>query len=207
MYLPEAFREEDSTRLEALVRRHSFGTLVSVQGGQPFASHLPLLLDTGLQRHGKLLGHMARSNPQWQSLAQGQRVLAIFQGPHAYVSPSWYRTPGVPTWNYAVVHVYGTARLIENPEALVELVTRLTAISEGDSAAAWTPDLSSEMQQRMLRMIVGFEVDIQEVQGKFKLNQNRSTEDQRRVIQRLRQRGSAGGIAVADLMADNLEPK
>ncbi len=206
MYLPEHFTERDSARIEALVRRHSFGTLVSVHRGQPFASHLPLLLDTGVEPHGKLLGHMARSNPQWQSLADGQRVLAIFQGPHAYVSPSWYRTPGVPTWNYAVVHVYGTARLIEGPEALGELVTRLTAVYEGDSATPWTPDLSGEMQKRMLRMIVGFEIDILEVQGKFKLNQNRSTEDQRRVIERLRQGGPAAA-AVAELMSENLQAK
>ncbi len=207
MYLPEAFRENDSTRLEALVRCHSFGTLVSMHEGHPFASHLPLLLDTGLERHGKLLGHMARSNPQWESLADGQRVLVIFQGPHTYVSPSWYGAPGVPTWNYAVIHVYGTARLIEEPVALGEVLTRLTAVYEGDSATAWTPDLSGEMVQRMLRGIVGFAIDIQDVQGKLKLSQNRSVEDQRRVIERLRQGGSAEGIAVAALMAENLDPE
>ncbi len=207
MYLPEAFAEADLTRLETLVRSYSFGTLVSMHGGRPFATHLPMLLDGGLERHGKLLGHLARANPQWESLADGQCVLAIFEGPHTYVSPSWYSTPGVPTWNYAVVHVYGTARLIEAPEALGELVTRLTAVYEGDSGAAWTPDLSGQMERRLLRAIVGFEIDIQEVQGKRKLNQNRPIADQRGVIERLRQGGSANGLAVAELMEENLRAK
>ncbi len=207
MYMPEAFTERDLARLEALVRRHSFGTLVSVHGGQPYASHLPLLLDGGLGRGGKLLGHMARANPQWESLADGQKVLAIFAGPHAYVSPSWYSTPGVPTWNYAVVHVYGAARLIEAPEALGELVTRLTAIYEAGSATPWRPDLSGEMPQRLLRMVVGFAIDIQEVQGKLKLSQNRSVEDQRRVMTHLRQMGSPEALGVAELMEENMKRK
>src|SRR5688572_28058136 len=108
MYIPEAFREDRPEALQALIREHCFGTLVSRHEGERGASHVPLLLDRDHGPHGTLLGHMARANPQWQGFREGEEVLAIFQGPHAYVSPSWYETElSVPTWNYAVVHACG----------------------------------------------------------------------------------------------------
>jgi transcriptional regulator len=104
MYIPTQFKEENFERLVTLIEDYSFGTLVSTHEGLPFVSHLPFLFEKDAATPGKLIGHMARANPQWQHLAQGQTVLAVFQGPHAYVSPTWYAAQGVPTWNYAVVH-------------------------------------------------------------------------------------------------------
>jgi len=115
MYLPKPFREDDPARLHALIRAHGFATLISERDGEPFASHLPLLLDAERGPRGTLLGHMARANPQWRSFDQGRAALAIFHGPHCYVSPSWYaNAPAVPTWNYAAVHAYGRPRVLED---------------------------------------------------------------------------------------------
>ena len=120
MYIPKSFQVTDPEVLAAFIRAHSFATLVSAVDGTPFATHLPLLLD-----QGTLLGHVARANPHWQAFDGQREALAIFHGPHAYISPTWYATgPAVPTWNYAAVHVYGAPRLIEG-EALAALVDRL----------------------------------------------------------------------------------
>jgi len=110
MYIPEPFKAANSERLAALIRDNSFGMLVTAPDGIPFVSHLPFLLDSSSGKYGKLLGHMARANPQWRHFASCDEVLAVFQGPHAYISPSWYLSPNVPTWNYAVAHVRGKDR-------------------------------------------------------------------------------------------------
>ena len=205
MYLPGHFTESDPDRLEALIQGNSFGVLVSVHEGLPVASHLPFLYDRHAGVHGRLIGHMARGNSQWKSLADGQTVLAVFQGPHAYISPSWYESPGVPTWNYAVAHLYGKAALVEERDALEDIVRRLTAFHEHGGREAGAPGVSPEMWSRLLGMIVGFEIEVTEVQVKFKLNQNRSREDQRRVVEALTQGGSESATALARLMAANLE--
>lgn len=203
MYIPKHFKEEDPARLEALVTDYAFGLLVTHDGGAPFATHLPLLFDRGKGSKGTLTGHMARSNPQWRHFREEEPVLAVFQGPHAYVSPAWYASPGVPTWNYAVVHIYGTPSVIEEPEALRAIVERLTSVHEARFPQPWQPDLSDDKTAPMLRMIVGFEIEVTEVQGKFKLSQNRSAEDQRLVIERLGADEASLDAAVSRLMAAN----
>lgn len=167
-------------------------------------SHLPLLLERHSGTHGKLIGHMARANPQWHDLAQGQKVLAVFQGPHAYVSPSWYATPGVPTWNYAVAHLYGIPRLIEDKALLESIVEKLTAVHEAKYPEPWQANFSGEKRIRLLGMIVGFEIEVTEIQGKFKLSQNRSGEDQQRVIEQLAHSSSSLDNEVSTLMISNL---
>ena len=204
MYLPQHFREENPEKLQTLLREYSFATLVSWHDGLPFASHLPLLFEKDSAGNGKLLGHMARANPQWLSFENKQPVLAIFHGPHAYVSPSWYATPGVPTWNYAVVHVYGKPRLIEEKENLWQLIVRLTDIYEAAQPQPWKPDMPEDRRAKLLEMIVGFEIEIEQIQGKFKLSQNRSLEDQSRVIEQLRQGGSFDSSPLANLMESKL---
>ena len=204
MYIPKHFREDDPDRLDALIRDYAFGLLVTHDGGVPFATHLPLLFDRGNGPKGTLTGHMARSNPQWRHLQKKEPVLAVFQGPHAYVSPAWYASPGVPTWNYAVVHMYGTPTVIEDPAALRAIVERLTSVHESRFPQPWQPDFTDEKTAPMLRMIVGFEIEVTEVQGKFKLSQNRSVEDQRLVIERLGEKESSLDAAVSRLMSANL---
>src|SRR5262249_17526889 len=117
MYVPKHFQADDEAVLAELIAAHGFALLITVapESGQPFVTHQPLLYDAAVGPHGRLLGHIARANPQWQHFASGRQALAVFQGPHAYVSPTWYTVrPAVPTWNYAAVHAYGTPRIIED---------------------------------------------------------------------------------------------
>lgn len=204
MYLPAQFQERDTRRLEAFLETHGFATLVSSVQGAPFASHLPLLFERGANTSGKLLGHMARANPQWQEFEQAQTVLAVFHGPHAYVSPSWYRATGVPTWNYAVVHVYGRARLIEDQATLRSVIERLTAYYEAHNPDPWRIDLPDDRYRDLLDKIVGFEIDILRMEAKFKLSQNRSDADREGVIAGLRATGNPSDAALAGLMASGL---
>ena len=203
MYIPGHFREDDRTRLEKLIGDYAFGLLVTTEQGVPFASHLPLMFDATQGENGTVSGHMARSNPQWRHFESNSSVLAVFQGPHAYVSPSWYAAPGVPTWNYAVVHAYGTPRLLEDRAAVRAIVERLTAINEARFTPPWQPNLDDERTARMLDMIVGFKIEVTDLQGKYKLSQNRSAEDQGLVIERLSKSASQVDAAVGDLMAGN----
>lgn len=200
MYLPGHFKETNPERIAELVKSHPFGVLVTAPEGVPFISHLPFLFESTAGAHGKLLGHLARANPQWQHLAARREALVVFQGPHAYVSPSWYGSPGVPTWNYAVVHFHGKARLIESQAELAGLVTQLTRVYESQRPSPWTFNLAGE-QVKLLSMIVGFEIEITSVQAKFKLSQNRSAEDQQRVIEELSVSSNPLEVSMAKLMA------
>jgi transcriptional regulator len=205
MYIPASFRESESEVLRSFVSRHSFATLISQHDGEPFASHLPLLLDDSPSPHGTLLGHMARANPQWKT-ANGQQVLAIFHGPHAYVSPSWYREQNVvPTWNYAVVHAYGRLSLIDDRERLHDVIRRTVHVYESPRPAPWSagspePDFTN----RLLDSIVGFEIAIDRIEGKWKLSQNHSLERQERVVEGLRESGGPDELEIAALMAARL---
>jgi len=200
MYLPEQFKESDSERISALIERYPFGMLVTAPDGVPFVSHLPFAYERAAGAKGRLLCHMARANPQWQHFASGAEVLVVFQGPHAYVSPSWYSSPGVPTWNYAVVQVRGTPGLLDSEAELEALVERLTAIHEARMPAPWKADLAGERRSRLLGMIVGFAIEIANIQAKFKLSQNRHSEDQRRIALELASSGDQAAAAVASLM-------
>lgn len=204
MYIPEHFKETNSERILALIEDYPFGMLVTAPEGVPFVSHLPFLFEHSADSQGKLLGHMARANPQWRHFAASSGVLVVFQGPHAYVSPSWYSSPGVPTWNYAVVHLRGKPRLIEDECELEALLGRLTQIHESYMPNPWKPNLTGERRSKLLDMIVGFEIEIADVQGKFKLGQNRPTEDRQRVIEALKQSNNQTGAAVAKLMSASI---
>lgn len=189
MYVPEAFRELDVEKLRAFVRDNSFGTLVSTTPEGPFATHLPFLLDA---ERNILLGHMARANPHWQSL-DGQVALAIFQGPHGYVSPRWYTTPvAVPTWNYAAVHVRGPVTLIQDGPRLLEILAE--TVHRYD--ATW-PMPEGDFVPKLARGVVGFEIAIERLDGKMKLSQNRSPADREGAIAGLR---DVGQTELADLM-------
>jgi transcriptional regulator len=201
MYIPEHFKEKNSERISALIEGNSFGMLVTAPDGVPFVSHLPFIFDHVAGSKGKLLCHMARANPQWQHFSSCGEVLAVFQGPHAYVSPSWYSSSGVPTWNYAVVHLRGKPRLIESESELEALVERLTHVYESHMPSPWKPNLSGERRTKLLNMIVGFEIEITDIQAKFKLSQNRPSEDQQSVVEKLGQSSNQTEVAVAKLMS------
>lgn len=200
MYVPEHFKEENPERISTLIRDNAFGMLVTAPHGQPFVSHLPFLFERVSGTPGKLRGHMARANPHWEHLATGAEVLVVFQGPHAYVSPSWYSTPGVPTWNYAVAHLRGKPRLIEAEAELEALLEQQTHVQEQHRATPWTPDLVGERRTRLLGLIVGFDIDITDIQTKFKLSQNRPAEDRVRIIAELGNSTNQVEVSVAKLM-------
>jgi transcriptional regulator len=193
MYRPDAFRLDDRETLLAHARTHPFATVITQRGGSLTVSHLPLLVDP---ERGVLRGHLARENPQYQDLAAESEALAIFHGPHAYVSPSVYEEqPSVPTWNYVVLHVRGRARLVDEPvlrNILDDLVGRF-------DPTGWKLDAPDEYLRSALDAIAGFEISIEELEGKWKLSQNRSLTDQRRVAAWL-EAGVESSRAVAALM-------
>jgi transcriptional regulator len=173
MYVPAHFREDDPATLAKLMAAHSFALLVTVDAdGLPFATHQPLLYEREGAPHGRLLGHIARANPQWQHFAGGKTALAIFQGPHAYVSPRWYQVrPAVPTWNYAAVHAYGAPRVIEDQKQVRALLERLARTYEAGAAKPWS--LSEEPENfldGMQRGIVAFEIPVERLEGKWKMS-------------------------------------
>jgi transcriptional regulator len=199
MYVPKAFREDDINTLHKFMREHSFATLITVHEGVPFASHLPFILDDRRGPNGILLAHMARANPQSHDFVNEQEVLVIFQGPHAYVSPSWYEVElSVPTWNYAVVHAYGIPRLMKDGEELYKLLKILIETHEAQFENPWPFQLPNDYLQKMIRGIVGFEIEITRLEGKFKMSQNRTESERENVIAALQE--SSDTLAVAELM-------
>ena len=188
MYLPKAFEETDTQVSHDLIRAHPFATLVTSRDGELVADHLPFMLDPSRGEFGTLVAHVARANPVWQSLAQSNRSLVIFQGAHAYVSPSWYPSKhvhgkAVPTWNYAVVHAHGAARAIEDAPWLHDLVSRLTNVHEAIHKVPWqVSDAPADYIDGMLKAIVGIEIPIRQLVGKWKVSQNRPEPDKLGVV-------------------------
>lgn len=201
MYIPKSFREDDVSVLHRLMQTYSFATLVTQHDGAPYATHLPLMLCPDEGPFGTLIGHMARANPQWRDFDAEREVLVIFQGPHTYVSPSWYTVqPSVPTWNYAAVHAYGAPRLIEDEAELYEALQQLAQTYEAPREQPWTLSGPDDFMRKMMRAIVGFAIPISRLEGKYKLSQNRSPEDRVQVVQQLAAQGELLGTAVAALM-------
>jgi transcriptional regulator len=201
MYLPKSFKVDDKATLHALMREHSFATLVTQREGAPFATHLPFLLKPEIGERGVLRGHMARANPQWQSM-EGQSALVIFQGPHAYISPTWYGgSLNVPTWNYSAVHAYGTPRIFDQDQELRAFLEEIVQFYEAGQESPWSvDDAPEEFIGNLMKAIVGFEIEIMRLEGKWKLSQNKPVEEQEHVIARLRETGSPDNEAVAALM-------
>ncbi|WP_217475872.1 FMN-binding negative transcriptional regulator [Stutzerimonas stutzeri] len=184
MYIPTAFRQDDLATLHQQMRDSRLPTLVSHGAQGLLASHLPLWLAPDEGRFGTLYGHLARANPQWHDLAEGQPALVIFQGAEGYVSPSWYASKAehgkvVPTWNYISVQARGRAEVFDDSERLLQLVTRLSAQHEAQREQPWAVgDAPAAYIDKLLRAIVGFALPIEQLQGKWKLSQNRSPADQ-----------------------------
>ncbi len=201
MYLPPEFRIEDRVPLHRLMERSSFAVLITVEDGQPLVSHLPLLLDPHRGENGTLLGHVARANNHWRAFDHGVEALAIFQGEHGYISPSWYEThPSVPTWNYQVVHAHGVPRVVDDEAGKRGILSRLVEKYESGFDVPWPMDLPEAYFKSMLAQIVAFEMPISRLEGKFKLNQNRSRTDQERVAATLAASAEPADQALAAAM-------
>lgn len=204
MYNPPHFTSTDLSWLDWLAANHGFGTLVSQVDGAPFATHLPVLYRR-TENQVVLTGHWARPNPQWRDI-EHQRVLFLFQGPHAYISPRWYAdTPKqVPTWNYVAAHVYGTVRPIPEGEELERIVVALAAQYEAGAATPWRLAESDPANRARLKGIVGFELRSDSVELKLKLNQNHPAANVTGAIAGLRASASPEAAQVAELMEKEL---
>jgi transcriptional regulator len=205
MYNPPHFATTDLSWLDWLAEHHAFGTLISQHEGAPLASHLPVLYQRN-DNQVLLTGHWARPNPQWREI-EGQRVMFIFHGPHAYISPRWYADTAkqVPTWNYVTAHVYGTIRLVTTDEPLERIVTALAQKFESGTTVPWTLAASDPANRSRLKGIVGFELRSESIQVKLKLNQNHPAANVAGAILGLRNTGSEEATAVAALMQKELD--
>ena len=201
MYIPAAFSETEPSRLHEVMKRHSFALLTSKGEHSLIASHLPLLLDADLGPNGSLFGHMARANPQWRYV-EGE-VMAVFSGPHSYVSPAWYEEKGtVPTWNYVAVHAYGHFQVVEEREGLLEILRRSVTFYESPRPEPWLFDESEPHVEKLLKAIVGFRIEITRLEGKWKLSQNQPEERRGKVERALDERPDEDSKAIARLMRE-----
>ena len=213
MYLPKDFREDRVVALHEAIRKIALGTLVTIGADGMEASHVPMLIDPEPQPFGTLSGHLARANPQWRRLAADTQALAIFLGPEVYITPAWYATKRatgkvVPTWNYVAIHAYGALRVVDDAEWLKALVTRLTETHEADRAQPWAvSDAPADYIAGMVKAIVGFELPIARLEGKWKMSQNRPAEDRAGVVEGLKRDGGAKEAAVAEIVANAVLPE
>lgn len=208
MYVPKPFAVDDPAALADFMAAHDFAILVTARGGTPLATHIPLLFEPGEGPHGTLYGHVARANPHWRSFDGTTEALAIFHGPHAYVSPAWYpAAEAVPTWNYAVVHAYGRLQVMADAVEVRALLARLVARQEAGRAEPWSMDgLSERYVDGMVRGIVAFRLPVARVEGKAKLSQNHPLGNRDGAIAGLRATGRPEDAAVADMMEKAAPP-
>lgn len=204
MYLPKYYEVNDRAKLLEFMKSNGFGILFSHTGSEPMASHLPFIIDEESGEQGLILGHMAKANRQWR-YANGQEVLVVFHGAHAYVSPTWYQEEDVvPTWNYVAVHATGVFKAIEDRVGMEENVGRLTDFYEASQPKPWQADFSTEYSSQMMKRIVGFEIEITRLQGKWKLNQNHPEHRRVRVSEQLKTHTGDNDRQIADLIDEDL---
>ena len=205
MYCPAHFAVEAPEALFELIAQYPLATLISHGETGLVADHIPMLHQPTADGFGRLIGHVAKSNPLWQISAE-QELLLVFQGPSTYISPNWYASKAasgkvVPTWNYAVVHAHGTLKAIQSPDAILDILTRLTQVHEAAQAHPWqVSDAPTDFTERLLDHIVGIEISIRRLQGKWKVSQNQSGENQRGVVQGLSALASDEALRMADLV-------
>ena len=206
MYTPKFFEENDQAECLRFMREFDFATLVTSGKSAPNATHLPVMTGESEGRI-RIIGHMARANPQWKEMA-GQTVLVIFQGPHAYVSPRHYTEPeNLPTWNYVAVHAYGRARVIESDSENLQILSAMVAALDPDYFAGNWQTIPDEFKTAKARGVVSFEITVDELQGKKKLNQNKSAADSRRVIDAFERGGDPNEHGIAALMREIYDDK
>ena len=206
MYVPEHFSVKEAAVLYDWIERWSFGTLITSHRGRIEANQIPFLVD---RERGDLLGHVARSNKQWQTLLNAEHLLVLFNGPHGYVSPAWYSQPdGVPTWNYLTVQVQGKAELVKTENEAIDILRRLTNTNEALYGPGWRlEDLDEARLKAMGQAIVCFRIHISTLEGKAKLSQNRSKMDRVGVIRELSASDDSQLQELSRLMMDDLKQK
>lgn len=199
MYISDSNKNENQEEIEKFLHANSFGILVNQTNGKLWATHIPLELDTNENGRQVLYGHIAKENPQWQSFNNNDQILAIFNGPHSYISSSWYDHENVPTWNYIAVHIYGKIKIIEG-EIVVEHLKKLVDKYEKNSENPVRVEDFSRKTMMQTRGIVAFEIEIQEIQATHKLSQNRDDKNYENIIAELEKTNDNQSIAVANEM-------
>ncbi|WP_422860314.1 FMN-binding negative transcriptional regulator [Flagellimonas sp. S174] len=198
MYIPHYYKNENIGEIKEFIAQNSFGILVNQLDGKPWATHTPLELDMDSEGKDILVGHIAKANPQWRGFNSDTKVLCIFNGPHAYVSSSWYQEEEVPTWNYVAVHIYGTLKVLSEEETM-DFLYKLVDKYEKDSENPISLHNMSPNTLKQVKGVVGFTIQIEEIQAAYKLSQTRG-EDHDRIIKELAERKDAGSQLIAKTM-------
>ncbi len=203
MYIPKYFKVTNFDEIREFVQMNSFGTLITTKKGKPIATHLPLQLMKEEDAY-YITGHMAYGNPQWRTFETCEDVLVTFQGPHAYISSSWYEQENVPTWNYQAVHVYGTAHILDEEELKQDLTRLLQKYEKHRENPVLWDKLSPSLLEKELKGIVGFKIKVVEIQAAYKLSQNRNEKDYVNIIEQLQNEKNPDSRQLAELMQKRL---
>lgn len=199
MFIPDSYKNENQEEIKKFLQENSFGILINQTNGKLWATHIPLELDTNKEGKAILLGHISKENPQWKGFTDNDQVLAIFSGPHSYISSSWYDHENIPTWNYIAVHVYGKIKIIEG-EAVIESLKKLVDKYEQHSENPVRVEDLSKKTMMQTRGIVAFEIEIEEIQAAKKMSQNRDAKNYQNIISELEKTNKNESIAVANEM-------
>lgn len=202
MYVPKYYKVSDLEEIKEFIQHNSFATIVSIRIGKPIAAHIPVLLKK-IEDDYYLTGHLAYGNPLWKTFEEVQDILVIFNGPHAYISSSWYEHENVPTWNYQAVHVYGKASLIEGMDLEQDLTSLLEKYESFRENPVLWDKLSPELLQQEMKGIKGFKIKVEEVQAAYKLSQNRNASDYANIIKELYKEENPHADALAEAMKKN----
>ena len=200
MYIPRYFINEDLSAVKDFIDANGFAILINQVEGRPWATHLPLELDKNREGKDVLTGHLSKANNQWKEFINNKEVLAIFSGPHAYISSSWYDHENVPTWNYLTVHVYGTIHIIEGDELKSHLRKLVDKHEKGMKNPVSVEKMSVDFLEMEIKGIVGFEIEITEIQAASKLSQNRDSKNYDRIIDELNRQGDINSREIARIM-------
>ncbi|KGR79048.1 FMN-binding negative transcriptional regulator [Ureibacillus manganicus] len=203
MFIPKYFQVKNMDEVIEFMKDNSFATIVTTRKGKPIATHLPLQL----QKEGEdyfITGHVAYGNPQWRTFEANESVLVIYQGPHAYISSSWYGHENVPTWNYQAVHVYGQATILSEEELKRDLTKLLEKYESNRENPILWDKVSPELLERELKGIVGFKIKVEEIQAAYKLSQNRNEEDYHNIIEKLQEEDHPNSVQMAEVMKKNI---
>ena len=197
MYIPRLFNNENEEEIKQFLQKNSFGILVSSVKDEILATHIPLELEKNKNQEWVLQGHVARGNPQWKHFIENEKVLAIFNGPHTYISSSWYEHVNVPTWNYIAVHVHGSIKILEGKELYLHLKRLVEKYEHGSSNPVSLDTMPEEFVQKEIQGIVGFEIKIESIDAKKKMSQNRNEKDYNNIVTNLEKRSDPQSKAVS----------
>ena len=199
MYIPDIYKNENKEEINKFIQENSFGILINQTNGKLWATHIPLELDTNKNGGSILFGHLSKENPQWEGFIENNEVLAVFSGPHSYISSSWYDHENVPTWNYIAVHVYGTIKIIDAEAAIEVLKKQVDKYEQKSKNPVRIEDLSKKTMMQSSG-IVAFEIEITQIQATRKMSQNRDGKNYQNIISELEKTNTNDSIAIANEM-------